>query len=552
MPDYLTSPTCWLLFLGSMAGTIVLVPCVIALARKIGAVDHGGYRKINGQMIPRLGGLAIAVPFFCICLAGLVKPTQMFGQVGGRHADFFILILGGLIITSLGVVDDLRGLGAKSKFCFQILVGLILCAGGRTILNLHLPILGNIHLGAFAGTLLAVLWIVGIVNAFNLVDGLDGLATGLALIAAVGLAAIAWINGQTFTVLLALGLSGSLIGFLLFNFNPARIFLGDSGSMFIGFVLATLALTGSARTSGAVMLLVPILALGFPIFDTITSMARRILRGRNPFVGDCAHTHHRLLKHGYTQRQAALILYAVALMCTISAILCQILYPRDKAPLLAVAIYAALVLGIAWANGYLQLHQIFRIIRCRRRNRKLATFSRYVALAIKADSSALGLEEVLHLICRELNLRLIQLWLPDAPQPFAAIEFNEVESNHNGHHDSVEVIKVDTRDGQTLEICFQLGHHPPAQPNPSREAWEVDKLEHQDVAACLAHLFDHVKLERIMDETVQGQNGLAPVTLITPAVAAATAEAWRASPPQAGKQSGRGRSLAVAVKTSES
>jgi hypothetical protein len=358
---------------------------------------------------------------------------------------------------------------------------------------LNLPILGNIQLGPWAGSLLTILWIVGVINAINLVDGIDGLASGLSLISVFGLGTIAMINGQTYTVLLCLSLAGSLAAFLRFNFSPARIFLGDTGSMFLGFMLAALAITSSSRASGSVMLLSPVLALGFPIFDTVTSMLRRLLRGRSPFFGDRAHTHHRLLDYGYSQRQVALILYAIALMCVFSGIISQIFYPHEILPLFAIGLYAGVVIMVAWVNGFLRLRHILRISMCHKRNVKFDAFTRWAAVAVEANA-ALDVDDFFRIGCKQLNLRFIEARYADSQAVIASTRVKEEKEENRIICDPVESIQVRDAAGEAVQIRYQLDHIYSLSNQTDEDARETDKLEHQDVMACLAHLFASIRI----------------------------------------------------------
>lgn len=502
MKLYLQSPACWALFLGALIFTLLITPFVIRIAWRIGAVDRGGYRKINGHKIPLMGGLAIVLPFLAVCFLGIIQPTPIFAQLGERYKDLALLAAGGVILATLGVIDDIRGLGAKEKFLVQILVALLVCLAGKTLIMVNLPFIGTVNLGVVGGMILTILWVVGMINAFNLVDGVDGLAAGLALVSSIGLGIVAALNGHTMVVLVCLGLAGSLSGFLVFNFHPAKIFLGDTGSLFLGFTMATISLLGASKTTGSIMLLTPMLALGFPIFDTVTSMIRRILRGRNPFIGDRSHTHHRLLDYGYTQRQVVLILYSVAIMCTISSILSQILYPQDRGPLLAIGIYASVVIFIAWINGYLRLRHALRVSWCRARNGKLESFTKYARLSYQSDASLANLQEIMRLGCKELQLRFLEMGLDGDPdgEVLISVSLKGGEDVDNALLDPVEELRVQDAGGRLLAVHYQLNHRNDRFEQWDEHAREMDKLEHQDVMACLAHLFNSIHVGSVPND----------------------------------------------------
>jgi len=512
MPDYVTSPTCWLFFLGSLVATGILTPAVMQLARTVGALDQGGYRKVYKGSMPLLGGLAIALPFLGVCILGMAGPTAMLQAIAGGKLDLAFLALGCAVIVGLGVVDDLRGMRTRIKLLVQILAALLICAAGHTILTIQIPFIGTITLHPLLGLVITALWIIGITNAFNLVDGVDGLAAGVALIASMGLAIIAAINGATFVVLLCVALSGSLLAFLVFNFHPAKIFLGDTGSMFLGFTLATVALMGSYKSQAAVIFLAPVLALGFPVFETLVSMLRRFVHGRPMFVGDQSHTHHRLLRKGFSQRQVAVTLYAVALLCMVSAILCQLLSSRARTAWIPIGLYVATVMGLAWLAGYLRPSKEANGSGRRQRNQLLTALARYAALSLSTGRSLLGSEVILRMARRELNLRFLEAWFEDEhvliassgrmslcatpdspgdlgnPPSFTAPRGFAMNDNADASPVcSLNETRVQSGSGRDTIVRFQYYEEP-------------DEIERQDVVACLANLFEQAKIDRPLSQ----------------------------------------------------
>ncbi|MBN1512552.1 MAG: undecaprenyl/decaprenyl-phosphate alpha-N-acetylglucosaminyl 1-phosphate transferase, partial [Phycisphaerae bacterium] len=316
MHGILTNPYVWLLFPLSLAATAALTPLVITLARRLHAVDPGGYRRVGRKPIPLLGGLAVAAPvlaLFVLLTVGSrllirhwewvwrVNPAwlnALFSTGTAGSPDFqrglLALAAAGLAMAALGVADDMIGLRARTKLAVQILAALFLCWCGYTMTFVDLPFIGTLRFGPFWGAAVTVLWLVGLTNAFNIMDGLDGLATGIGLIAAVAVAVLGGIKGNIFVMVSALTLAGSLAAFLCFNFPPARVFLGDTGSLFTGFMLAGIALMGSHKSQAAFIFLSPVVVLALPIAETFISMARRLVRGRPVFSPDAYHTHHRL------------------------------------------------------------------------------------------------------------------------------------------------------------------------------------------------------------------------------------------------------------------
>ena len=265
------------------------------------------------------------------------------------------LLVGGIALCGVGVVDDVKGVRAAYKLAVQIVVAVIAFTAGFRIDAVHVPLFGALSMGVFALPV-TVFWIVGITNAVNLIDGLDGLAAGVVFFAAGTNFAVAWISTNVFVAVLMAAVMGALIAFLFYNFNPARIFMGDSGSYFLGFVLAATSLTGAShKASTAVSLLVPIVALGVPIFDTLFSMVRRMLERRPLFSPDRGHIHHRLLDMGITHRRAVMILYGVSVTMTIAAI--GISLDRQWETGIALVCATLVMVGLVRFTGYFEYLQ---------------------------------------------------------------------------------------------------------------------------------------------------------------------------------------------------
>jgi len=500
MPNYFTSPTFWFLFFSSLAATCLLTPAVMVLARRIGAVDRGGYRKIYNGAMPLLGGLAVAGPFAGVCVAGLIGPTHMLEALHGRMYDLLVLATGCAAIVAVGIVDDTRGMRARTKLFFQTLIALFVALSGNAVTTVGLPVVGTVHLGPVLGTFVAMLWIVGLVNAFNLVDGMDGLASGLALIASVALGILAALNGSTFVVLLCVALAGSLLGFLMYNFHPAKIFLGDTGSMFLGFALASITLMDNYKTHATVIFLPAVLALGLPIFETMLSIVRRYVRGKPLFSGDQEHTHHRLLKKGFTQRQVALILYSAAVLCLVAAVLFQLSTVRAHVSWMPLGLYVSTVLGVAWMAGYLRLPEVRRQSRRRPHNQLLSAFSRYASMSLSSDSPFVTSTELMRIARRELGLRYLEAWFEEGPTQIvssgrlrlsaragapafvaAPDGFVTDEELRALRVDTLKTLRVRSAGGYEIIIRYQFYSEP-------------DELVAQDIGAALANLFEQTRL----------------------------------------------------------
>jgi len=297
-----------LLFGVALAASLLATPWAGRLAVRIGAVDRPDKRKIHRHTMPRLGGLAVFIGF--AAAAALLLPDP---RLTG-------LLLGGTLILLLGLLDDTRGLSPKVKLLGQGVAAAVVVAFGIRIDFINNPFNGYLYLGAFSIPF-TILWIVAITNAINLIDGLDGLASGVSAIVLVTFAVIAHQIGQSTVSLLALALVGAILGFLRYNFYPAKIFLGDCGSMFLGFMIAVLAVFGLLKGLTVVTFVVPVIVLGVPVFDTCFTILRRFCEHRPIFQADKGHLHHRLLSQGYSHRQAVLFIYFLSLLFSAGALL---------------------------------------------------------------------------------------------------------------------------------------------------------------------------------------------------------------------------------------
>ncbi len=304
-------------FVIAMVLTALLTPVVRYIALAVGAVDEPRGRHVHARRVPRMGGIAIVIGFF-VPLAVLLLLETHAGHIffSAGHTTLG-LVLGSLCVVTIGLLDDLYGVSAKTKLLVQIAAAVIAFACGMRIEAIDLPYVGAFHLG-WLSLPATIAWVVGIVNAINLIDGLDGLAAGVAFFACLTNFAIASLTGNVFILLITASLGGALIGFLFHNFYPARIFMGDCGSMFLGFVLGAASLLGAGtqKSPTLIAILVPVLALGLPILDTLLAIARRFLSHRSIFAADREHIHHRLLDIGLTHRRAVLALYLLSVTFT--------------------------------------------------------------------------------------------------------------------------------------------------------------------------------------------------------------------------------------------
>lgn len=300
------------IFLMAFGITWVFTPVAIKIAHKIGAIDiPKDERRVHSTPIPRFGGIAI----YLGTVAGILAFVPIDKRVVG-------LLTAGTIIFLLGIVDDLKCISARVKLGFQIICAAILFVFGVKITFIGIPFIhGYYYFPWIVSLLITILWIVGITNTINLIDGLDGLAAGIAFIASLSLAYTAYINYRPDVALVTLALAGGALGFLPFNFNPAKIFMGDGGSLFLGMMLAGLSVMGPMKGATAIATVVPLLALGLPIYDTLFAIFRRLINNRPIMEPDKGHLHHRILAKGMSQKRTVIILYSLSGILGISAVL---------------------------------------------------------------------------------------------------------------------------------------------------------------------------------------------------------------------------------------
>ncbi|QZY55511.1 glycosyltransferase family 4 protein [Crassaminicella profunda] len=297
-----------------------MTPLAKKLAYKVGAIDvPKDERRVHKKPIPRMGGLAIylgVIGSILLLLPYMDLSVDMLKQIKG-------ILIGGTIIVLMGIVDDINPLSAKVKLAGQILSAAVAVYCGVKIQVLNVPFIDYQFNVEYLGLSIPVtiFWIVGITNTLNLIDGLDGLAAGVATIAAVSLSYVGFMNESYIAAMMTLAIAGACLGFLPYNFNPAKIFMGDTGSLFLGYMLATISVFGLTKGAVAIATIVPVLALGLPIFDTTFAILRRMLNGRPIMEPDKGHLHHKLLSTGMGQKRTVLILYAISGIFGVSAAL---------------------------------------------------------------------------------------------------------------------------------------------------------------------------------------------------------------------------------------
>jgi UDP-GlcNAc:undecaprenyl-phosphate GlcNAc-1-phosphate transferase len=278
---------------------VLLTPAVGGMARLLGVVDTPGGRRLNVRPVPRLGGLALFLGIFVPSLAFLPLDRETRG-----------LLLGAAIAVTVGAIDDFRGLRWWEKLGGQLIAAAVPVWFGIWVDRFTFPFIGIHTVPAWVGVPLTIFWIVAIMNMFNFLDGLDGLAAGVAAIAGLTFAVIALSLSKPDAAIMSAIVFGACVGFLRHNFYPARIFMGDSGALLLGFVLAVLSVQGLLKTAATVALFFPLLVLAVPIVDTTFVVARRLRHGQKVFEADQAHLHHRFLRRGFSQPRAAFTIWA--------------------------------------------------------------------------------------------------------------------------------------------------------------------------------------------------------------------------------------------------
>ncbi|MFT4414441.1 glycosyltransferase family 4 protein [Fredinandcohnia humi] len=296
-------------FFASLVTVLVITPFVIKFVIKIGAIDKPNERKVHEKIMPRMGGLAIFIGVIAGYFTGGLYNEKITG-----------ITVGAIMILIMGMMDDKYELSAKFKFVGQILVGSIVVASGLTIDILTIPFVGTFDLGLWTYPI-TVFWIVAITNAINLIDGLDGLSAGISGISIATIAVMAFLADKMLILSLSLILLGSIIGFLFYNFHPAKIFMGDTGSLFLGYSISILSLLGLYKSVTLFSFVVPIIILGVPIFDTTYAIIRRLVNKKPISAPDKSHLHHRLLALGLSHRTTVLVIYAFGMLFSISAII---------------------------------------------------------------------------------------------------------------------------------------------------------------------------------------------------------------------------------------
>jgi UDP-GlcNAc:undecaprenyl-phosphate GlcNAc-1-phosphate transferase len=346
--------TYFALFSIATMASLVTTPLIRRLCQRYKLLDVPlDGRRVHRKAVPRLGGIALYVS----CLAALSMlpfvDNLLTQTLSTLKPEFLTLFGPATLVLLLGAYDDLRGTNAVVKFVGLGIIATVFYAMGGRVDALSIPLFGSVQLSPLVSFVVTVVWLVGIANAFNLIDGMDGLASGAALFSSLVILGVAISQERTLMIVVALVLCGALAGFLRYNFNPASIFLGDSGALFTGFLLAALSVLGMQKATTAVAIAVPILAFGFPMVDTAMTMARRLVSRKPVFKGDNEHIHHMLLARGWSQRRAALVLYGVCAVFGLAALM----FPASGSKLTGFMLFVISV-AVIIAVGHLRYHEV--------------------------------------------------------------------------------------------------------------------------------------------------------------------------------------------------
>jgi UDP-GlcNAc:undecaprenyl-phosphate GlcNAc-1-phosphate transferase len=346
--------TYFALFLIATVSSLAITPLIRRLCQRFKLLDvPADGRRVHTSAIPRLGGVAIYLSLM-LALSSLLLVSNLVTESLSYFSPFFLKVLiPSTLVLLLGVYDDLRGTNAVVKFVGLGLIASLCYAMGGRIEALVIPFVGEVHFPPVISFVLTVFWLVAISNAFNLIDGMDGLATGAALFSSTVMLVVALSGRHSVMIVVTIVLCGALAGFLRYNFNPASIFLGDSGALFVGFLLASLSLLGAQKATTAIAVITPILAFGLPVVDTTITMGRRLISGRPIFAGDGEHIHHMLLARGWSQRRVVLILYSV---CAGFGLLAA-LSTKTSSPMTGFVLFV-IAAAVIVAVGQLRYHEV--------------------------------------------------------------------------------------------------------------------------------------------------------------------------------------------------
>ncbi len=360
-------------FLLAFIVAFMATPYTIKIAHKVGAVDvPKDERRMHKKAMPKFGGPAVILGFlisaiYLIIVMSMENTINLFGQEN-YGMKLLGMLLGIIVLSITCIIDDIKTIKPIVKLAGQTVGAIIVVAFGIRIDDINLTFLNNIELQETISCIITIIWIVGVTNAINLMDGLDGLSSGISVISAVSLLIIFVLNGSPLvSIILITALAGALVGFLPFNFSPAKTFIGDTGSNFIGFSLSIIAILGFAKTYTFAVIVLPLIVLGLPIFDTLWAIIRRLIKGKSIkaiFKADKGHLHHRIVKRGFGQKQTVLILYGISATFGIFAV---ILLDSGIWKALSFLLMVIVAIGLGYKNfqGEKKEEQKYECIECK-------------------------------------------------------------------------------------------------------------------------------------------------------------------------------------------
>jgi len=338
-------------FCSAMGIALVITPRVASWASHRGICDYPSSRRVHLNCIPRAGGVALFISFIVTYLISFTVTSEPeSGAILHREQIFFLL--GACCVFALGLWDDIKSLSPWIKFSGQVGVGLLVWFGGIGVELLSVTLYKGVALPSWLSLVITVFWVVLLVNAINLIDGLDGLAAGICLFVSITLLSLCFSTGKPMLIVGFSALAGSCLGFLRYNFNPASVFMGDCGSYLLGYLLAALTIQGAMKSHAAVALLIPIIALGVPLLDTLLAPVRRFILGKKMFRPDQSHIHHLLLKLGYSQRGVVVIIYGVTVLLGMIAL--AFVFVKDQLSAYILVLPGILLFLVVKKLGYLE------------------------------------------------------------------------------------------------------------------------------------------------------------------------------------------------------
>ncbi len=338
-------------FFIAMCVALLITPRIATWAINRGICDYPSSRRVHQTCTPRAGGIALFFSFFSAYLVAFVFLSEQRLDALILREQFFFL-LGACCIFGLGLWDDIKNLSPGVKFIGQIGVGLLVWFGGVGVELLSVTLYKGISLPSWLSLVITVFWVVLLVNAINLIDGLDGLAAGICLFVSITLLSLCFSSGNLMLIIGFCALGGACLGFLRYNFNPASVFMGDSGSYLLGYLLAVLTIQGAMKSQAAVALLIPVIALGVPLFDTLLAPIRRFVLGKKMFMADQKHFHHILLNIGYSQRKVVVIIYGVTVFLGLTSL--AFVFVKDQLAAYVLVVPGILIFLVVKKLGYLE------------------------------------------------------------------------------------------------------------------------------------------------------------------------------------------------------